>query len=205
MKLRFTKKQKESGDVWSFFFDVPKNVVWTPGQSIRIEIPRGTWGYDERRFTIASTPVDGYIQITTRLSGSDFKNLLDSLKPGEEIDGHNIEGNFVWQDGPKLFIAIGVGITPFRAILRHQSAETMLLYASKDEPAVYQDELAKELGDNLQLTKERINLAVISDFAPDWQKRTIYISGPEKAVANLYKELGGKDRKIKTDLFTGNL
>lgn len=209
MRLRFLEKKQESGDVWSFFFDVAEGTAWKAGQSIRLELPKRTWGYDERRFTISSGPSERHLRITTRISDSEFKQLLAALKPDTEIDGHNIEGDFVWQgsDRPKLFIAAGIGITPFRAILaeRPDTGGLSMLYGTRADKPVFYDELRGWLGKNLQVVNNRLDLDIVKNLTPNWQESLVYISGPEQMVFDLKKQLvqAGMDYKnIKTDLFT---
>lgn len=209
MKLKLVRKQLETDNVWSFFFEPAEPLAWVAGQSVRIEIPRKTWGYDERRFTIASAPSEGRIRITTRLSGSEFKQALAALQPGETVDGHNIEGSFIWEPSPpKLLLAAGIGITPFRAMLKAHAPEedVKLLYQSKDQPPVFGDELSAWLDDALTITPDRLSFDSIAAFCPDWQQRLVYISGPEQMVQTLSRQLQGAGLpagQLKTDLFTG--
>lgn len=212
MKLRLTGKAQESDDVWSFFFEPTELLTWTAGQSIRLEIPRKTWGHDERRFTIASGPSEGQIRITTRLSGSEFKQALAALEPGQAIDGYSIEGSFVLVEAtqPKLFLAAGIGITPFRAILAEAPvrADIRLLYQSKDQPPVFGDELSAWLGERLRVTPKRLSSDAATAFCPDWQARTVYVSGPEQMVRTIAGELlaeGLPKSQLRTDEFTGDL
>src|SRR4051812_5628 len=106
MKLRFVSKKSEGSDVWSYFFAPVEAMEWVAGQSIRLELPRETFGVSERRFTIASDPSEGHVRITTRTSGSRFKVLLDDLSSDAVINAYGIEGNFIWEDAParKIFV-----------------------------------------------------------------------------------------------------
>lgn len=210
MKLRFVNKVQESDDVWSFFFEPAEPLDWIAGQSIRLELPRKSWGYEEQRFTIASAPREGHVRITTRLSDSEFKQTLSRLESGAFIDGHNIEGDFIWDslDRPKLFLAAGIGITPFRSLLaEHAAAKNVkLLYQSKDKLPVFGKELADRLGKGLRVTSQRLSLDTIADFCPDWKERVVYISGPEQMVRDISRSLLGAGLSPKwliTDLFTG--
>ncbi len=219
MKLRFRDKKREIGDIWSFFFEPLEPVEWQAGQSIRLELPRPTWGTEERRFTIASAPCEGHVQITTRVSSSEFKQNLARLKKGYELDGHNIDGDFVWNDTgrPKLFLAAGVGITPFRAMLaqsihEQKPLEATLLYSSKDNPAVFQTELERwqqhHRDFSLVITDKRFIIEPESTLLPRWLESLIYISGPEQMVHQLGQLLvaaGLPKNQLKQDLFTGNL
>jgi NAD(P)H-flavin reductase len=53
--------------------------MWTAGQSIKLEVP-GPYGPLEHRFSISSAPHEGIVAITTRLSGSSYKNSLAALR-----------------------------------------------------------------------------------------------------------------------------
>ncbi|MDQ3065032.1 MAG: FAD-dependent oxidoreductase [bacterium] len=217
MKLRFLDKKFEIGDVWSFFFEPIGSIEWLAGQSIRLEIPRKIWGVDERRFTIASAPHEEHLQITTRISNSEFKQNLSKLKTGDIIHGFNIEGDFVWQDSskPKLFIAAGIGITPFRSLISDRinaklPLNTTLLYSSQDQPAVFYEQLktwqTKDITLRVEMTTERIDINIINSIAPAWLDSLIYVSGPETMVQELGKLLipeGLPNSQLKTDQFTG--
>lgn len=210
MKLKFLRKQQDTGDVWSFFFEPAEPLEWRAGQSIRLEIPRKSWGYDERRFTIASAPSEEHIRITTRVSSSEFKQSLADLEVGKSLDGHNIEGNFIWDnsDWPSLFLAAGIGITPFRAMLAEWAGKEQikLLYQSRDEPPVFGKELSEWLGEALRVTSQRLDPDAVMSFCPDWLERQVYVSGPEQMVHDLSRQLlaaGLPAGQLKTDLFTG--
>lgn len=211
------RKQQEADNIWSFFFEPAEPLDWIAGQSIRLEIPRMTWGVDERRFTIASAPSEGHIRITTRVGGSEFKQSLADLQPGDEINGHNIEGDFVWDKarGPRLFIAGGIGITPFRAMLAAAVYEgkpfnTTLIYSSKEEPAVFQAELDAWAREDpsffvLYLPK-RLVFDEHSSLAGSWLGSTVYVSGPEAMVDEVCTALSERDLpagQLHTDRFTG--
>lgn len=218
MKLRFIRKIHETGDVWSFVFEPVDKITWQAGQSIRLELPRPTWGYDERRFTISSAPYENDLQVTTRLSGSDFKHLLDKLEPGQEIDGHNIEGAFMWGDQrPKLCIAGGIGITPFRPLILQAAKnnsldDVILLHRSTDKPSVFQSEFEKTAVHNSGLLyhqlSSRLDINTLEKLVPDWKSRDIYLSGSSEMVRVLSKMLlenGAYEQQIKYDVFTGKL
>lgn len=187
MKLQFTNRLQESGNVWSYFFEPVNKAHWRAGQSIRIELPRATWGIDERRFTISSAPHEAHIRITTRLSDSEFKKNLHHLQRGAYVLGHNIEGSFIWQDDdrPKLYIASGVGITPFRSMLLHAQhvggiIDATLVHFTPDVPAVFADELRSVKGLQLIHLQQRAAIEQIIDTIPTWRDYQVYISGSSR-------------------------
>jgi ferredoxin-NADP reductase len=218
MKLRFVRKLHEVDDVWSFFFDPAEKLHWQAGQSIRLEIPKKSWGVIERRFTISSAPYEGQIRITTKVSHSDFKQALSKLTEGDEITGTAIEGSFVWGKEKKhrLFVAAGIGITPYRALLSERindknRCRATLLYRSRLKPAIFEAELhtwqQKDKSLNVMyLTDHRLQLIKKSTLAPFWLDSLVYISGPEVMVRHLtqqFIEKGLPKEQLKTDQFTG--
>lgn len=218
MKLRFASKRDEGQDIWSFFFEPVEPLEWIAGQSIRLELPRATWGVEERRFTISSAPFEGHVRITTRMGTSEFKQALDNLKTGDQIQGHNIEGDFVWGevDKPRLFLAAGIGITPFRSILAqaiHEGKQlnTTLIYSVKEVPPLFQSELdAWQEADPTfyvhYLVGTRLGIEKKSTLAAYWLENIVYVSGPEGMVHEITATLthkGVPTGNIKTDAFTG--
>src|ERR1035437_9590818 len=125
MKLSLMQKKTESPDVESFIFKPSESIIWKAGQFFHYVLhhePTDDRGSD-RWFTISSAPFEKNVMITTRLTpdkGSSFKKKLTSLKIGKTIEVSNIDGDFTVDDPTKehVFIAGGIGITPFRSILK---------------------------------------------------------------------------------------
>jgi ferredoxin-NADP reductase len=216
MKLGLISKKQELNDTWTFKFLPLEDINWQPGQSIRLELPRPKWGISERRFTIASAPSEKIIQITTKLSGSEFKQLLSELRPNAEINGFNIEGNFIWEnsDKHKLMIAGGIGITPYRSILKariesKKPCNTTLIYTSSNG-YLFEDEFIEwtkvDATLRIVLLNKRLSLDKNSTLLDKWQKSIVYISGSEEMINNLSAQFLNKKvpkSHIKTDIFTG--
>ena len=70
--LRLKEKEHLADNIWAFRFTPGQPLSWTPGQFIRIEIPHDNPDKEgtKRWFTISSTPHDGFMQITTRITFS---------------------------------------------------------------------------------------------------------------------------------------
>jgi ferredoxin-NADP reductase len=217
MDLIFREKHHETGNIWTFAFEPQEPLSWIAGQSIRLEIP-GPYGQIEHRFSISSAPTTRHIAITTRLSGSDYKDSLDALKPGDAVQGFYIKGDVVWHEKtlPHILIAAGIGVVPFNAMLadrlsRGRDIPATLLCSSRDEPVLFKnglEQIAKQHPEFLALFfTERITPKQILE-QPDVQNRTIYVSGPSKMVSALSADLiaaGIPPAHIIQDLFTGRL
>jgi ferredoxin-NADP reductase len=215
--LLFKRNKHEAGDIYSFFFEPQTPVSFTAGQSIKIALPAELDAL-ERRFSISSAPGEDAIRITTRMTNSDFKQALNHLHPGDKVQGFAIEGDFTWRDSPlpKVFVAAGIGVTPYRAMLAQRDADNQplditLIYGSSDH-LLFKDEL-----DAWQQTHpefrviyqvgQRLDGAFISQHC-DARNSLLYVSGPTQMVDELNESLqhhGAKEENIVLDWFTGKL
>lgn len=217
--LTLESKENLVDNVWSFRFTTHTPTTWTPGQFIRVELPHddpddeGT----KRWFTISSTPHDGYIQITTRITDTTFKQALAALPIGDTINlVEQPDGDFVWQesDKPLVFVAGGIGITPFYSILKArghsgQSVLATLIYNGRTDELPFKaefDEASKRhpefhvhyvIGEQLTVDK-------LKRIVPELAVSEVYVSGPEPMVEALGEQLrasGIEDRKLHEDFF----
>ncbi|MDE1970258.1 MAG: FAD-dependent oxidoreductase [Patescibacteria group bacterium] len=224
MKLNLIGKKTEVPGVESFIFQPPESLHWKAGQFFHYVLhhrPTDDRGSD-RWFTISSAPFENVVMITTRFTeekGSTFKKALANLSVGDSIEVTDIEGDFILEDLTQdyVFIAGGIGITPFHSILkeldhRGEQAHITLLYGNRDEHIVFKDELGGFAKSNPQLkiqyiiAPERIDIVKIQEFVPDMQKPIFYISGPEPMVDALgtsLRHVGVSEDRIKQDWFPG--
>lgn len=215
MKLRLLKSQSETADVYSFRFLPQEPIAWIAGQSIRLELEAG-YSTEERRFSISSAPAEGYVQITTRQSESEFKQALFALTPGDEIDAFAIEGNFVWEEKAKqkLFYAQGVGITPVRSILTQldtegSAIEAVVVYAANNRDFLFKKELERfadqHPGLKVHFLSQQLSLVEIQKHIPS-RDTVAYLSGSSTTVDMLTSQLlkaGMHPQMIRQDWFTG--
>lgn len=74
-----------------------------------------------RPFTLASAPTENIIKVTMKITdnASDFKKAMLELNKGMKISMSGPVGSFYLKDDrPTILIAGGIGITPFRSILK---------------------------------------------------------------------------------------
>lgn len=218
MELKFKISQPQTGGATSFRFIPTEPLEWIAGQSIKIEL-EGPYGPLEHRFTISAAPYEKEVAITTRLSGSDYKNALATLKPGDKVKAYGLEGDFTWREtkSQHIFVAGGIGVTPYHSIIKQrdhdgQEVPVCLIYGSSDPGIVFKDELdgwaAKhpELTINY-ITDRHIEVYDILRVAQE-VSGLIYLSGPEVMVdalsEALMKEGVPKDRLVH-DWFSGKI
>lgn len=222
MNLTLINKRPEAENTVSFIFQPGSPVHWIAGQYLELSVPHenpdshGTKHY----FTIASAPYEKVIQITTRLSGSTFKDTLSSLPLGSVLTASGPEGDFTLENptGEYVFIAGGIGITPFRSILKQLDHEgkkikVNLLYGNRTSDVVFKRELEQLSKSNPDfrilylISPERIDAQSIRANVPNLSVPMFYISGPEPMVESLettfQNELGVPDERMKRDYFPG--
>lgn len=223
VNLTLVSTKQESEDSISFLFKPQTPISWQAGQFLHytLEHPNPDNRKNDRYFTIASAPNEGSVMLTTRFSkekGSSFKNALQNLNIGEQIKAEPPDGDFVAEDPNQqlVFIAGGIGITPFRAILKDFNYKNLpiniiLLYANRTEDFVYKKELDElaEKHPNLKIyyfvNPQLINEQTIKRATPDL-KPVFYVSGPApmvKSFVSMLAEMGISDHNIKRDFFPG--
>lgn len=115
-----------------------------------------------------------------------------------------------------IFIAKGIGITPFRSMIRYLMDKnikkniTLFYIAAKDDEFLFTDifsKAEKEIGlKTVYLTREEIDEAKLKEHTQSYMTATYYLSGPQETI-EAYREmlfkLGIDNSQIKTDLFTG--
>jgi len=147
------EKIPRCADTMSFRFSRPPGYTFEAGQFFRVTIPSPE-GPLTHTFSHANSPTEDHVELTTRLTGSAFKNALAALPLGTEATFEGPWGRFVFRyEEPKIaFLTGGVGITPVRSMLQHLAdtggagriagQELVLFYGSMTEDAiVYKDEL----------------------------------------------------------------
>jgi ferredoxin-NADP reductase len=224
MKLKLAARKAESPGVESFIFKPEKPLVWKAGQFLHYVLnhaPTDDRG-SNRWFTVASAPYERHVMLTTRFTskhGSTFKKTLKALKLGDTIEISDLDGDFIVSDARKeyVFIAGGIGITPFRSILKQAEHEgkflrVMLLYANRKNVAAYKKEfnaMAKR-NPNFKIHylfhPRRIDKDTIKELVPDLKTPLFYVSGPEpmvESIGRMLQQIGVPKKHLKQDWFPG--
>lgn len=223
MTLKLVRKEKVVGDIISFIFEPESPITWEPGQYMHYLLPhededeRG----HERWFTNSAAPFEGHVVISTRINeqGSSFKRALNALQPGDEIEADGPEGDFVLEDLDRnyIFVAGGIGITPFRSMLydaynKGLKLKVTLLFATRDQDIPFKDELEQFAANNPNMNIEyivdpkSIDKELLKDRISAVEDPIVYVSGPKPMVkdfAEQLAELGLSKENIKTDDFPG--
>ncbi len=219
MILTLIEKKHLVDNIWAFRFKPNGPFNWIAGQYVRVELPHNNPDTEgtKRWFTNSAAPYEGIMQITTRVTNSTFKQALSQLEPGGELQLiESPEGDFVWQDSdlPIVFVAGGIGVTPFHSILKQRAHEgrpldVTLVYGSRTPDVPFKDELKQWQSDDSSLKIRYIVGAPLTagsliDAVPDLAKSLVYVSGPEPMVQALSRDLiehGLPEMQLKRDEF----
>ncbi len=225
LKLLLTEKTKLSDTTSAFTFKLPYKVHYLPGQYMEWTLPHAKADMRgiRRFFTIASSPTEeGIVSLGVKSynPSSTFKRKLFSLIQGDTVWAASPAGDFILPESASkklVFIAGGIGITPFRSMVKYlvdrkEKRDIVLFHVAAGKEFVYK-ELLKE-AEKVGVKTVQVNLSadekltpdVLKDEVPDFKNRTFYISGSNVMVhshKDLLKKLGINNSKIITDYFPG--
>jgi glycine betaine catabolism B len=203
-------------------------------QAVRVGLPGvdDPWGA-VRSFSMSSSPSEpGRISVTCKISDTPFKQALARLRPGDTAEVVGPLGAFLLErDRPSVFLAGGIGVTPFRGMMRFasdsgDSAERLLFYSARvPDEFVFRpefDELGREHSQFRALytvtrptESTRPWTGRVGRIAPEWVREEsaalvrpmYYVAGlPEmvqESVRMLQDRLGVKEEDIDYEVFRG--
>lgn len=218
MVITLEQSIPQAGNATTFVFIPSQPVAWEAGNSFHLEV-MGDYAPIEHTFTISSAPAEQKIAITTRPSDSPFKRSLFALRPGDTVQANAIGGTFTWRESPlrPVFLASGIGITPFRAILKQrvltgQNLPTTLVYASATHDIIFKDEIDAWAKNHPEFAVhyavgERLGIGHVRQWA-DLSQSLFYVSGPSAMVDDISAALtasGAPESHLIRDWFTGRL
>lgn len=224
MKATLTRIVTLRPDVRSFYFRPEQPLHYTPGQFIDLGIThqnvddRGT----SRQYTLSSSPHEPELAITSKFptgKSSTYKQALLALKPGDAVSVSEAMGDFVLPLDdrlPLVFVAGGIGITPFRSMAawlsdRGETRDISLHYAvSAKDQEIFMDELSAVTDHTyLHVTGQAgkwLSAADILSKTADTDGSYYYIAGPEAMADSLKRDLraaGIRPYQIIVDSFLG--
>lgn len=231
MKLKLVEKKDEAKGTVSFFWEPEKPINYVPGQyfyftqpALKYPDPRGA----TRHFTLSSSPTEGtLLRNTTRIrEESGFKKSLNELPLGAIINGEGPNGTFVLNEQattPQIFIAGGIGIAPFRSIIKYAFDKKLevpiyVIYSNSDSDFAFGAEL-KEIdakSDSIKVEffdsskSGHLDEIQIKKFVENWKLKiencVFWLCGPppmidamEEALSKMKIAFG----HVKSEKFTG--
>lgn len=233
MKLKIQNKQLIAQDILQIDFDTSEtDFSFQPGQFVRIDFAGATEELQKmpHYFSIASSPNNkNFFSIATFLRSTPFKQMIKKLPIGAEMEVGQPAGNFLlpkFFNQPLVFIAGGIGITPFISMLKLIKEEKLpfkitVVYSVKTlERAAYLNKLEEyekdatnfmktvvTTGDENHVgSKTRINTDLIKTKVPDLDQSLFYLAGSVGFVNSMIEILLSLEvlrSQIKTDSFSG--
>lgn len=220
-ELFFIGKIKETNDVYTFVFQKPLDLNWKAGQHGIFHIVHKKIKNPTRPFSVASAPSEKDLRVSMKIgeSPSEFKQAMMELEPGMKIAMRGPVGPlYLKENRPSLMLAGGIGITPFRSILKEVEMKgkeggknIRLLYLDSQSHYLYHeelDEVAKNTSLELIYLNDREQFYKEIDQFVLQRKETgqYFVGGPKPmvdSVSNYLKKKRIHRKNIKKDAFFG--
>jgi ferredoxin-NADP reductase len=189
-ETRLTRRRELAEGTMAFHFERPAGFAFLAGQNVLVTLvdpPELDVQGPSRTFTLASAPHEPELVIATRMRDTAFKRVLKSAAPGLRVHIDGPSGLMTLHEDaarPAVFLAGGIGITPFLSIAQHAAHARLphrivLFYGNRrPEDAAYLDEL-------LALEKANPNYRLVAAM-----------SEPEKSARPWRGERGFIDRPM---------
>jgi ferredoxin-NADP reductase len=221
LPLKFSHKVHEANGIETFVFNGKNNFKFTAGQYMEWTLSQHDSDFrgNRRYLTISSSPTEKELMFTLRMpeKPSAFKHTIENFKKGDVILADGLAGEFTLPKSEKqkvAFLAGGVGITPFRSMVKYamdfkQQRDIHLLYSAATQDDFAFKELfdeAKEIGLEATYATKQVDKELLAKSIPDLLERVFYISGPYGFVHAMEKNLTDLEvpaSQIKTDYFPG--
>jgi ferredoxin-NADP reductase len=233
-KLKDRKEVAEG--TMAFWFEKPSGWTFKPGQYLDMTLldPSETDSEGNvRSFSIASAPHKETLMVATRMRDTAFKRVLRTMPLGTTVKVEGPSGDLILQNDSArtaVFLAGGIGITPFRSIVHWAAKEKLpnrivLFYSNRrPEDAPFLAELQslergnpkyKLIGSMTEMEKSSqpwhgetglIDQGMLRRHLKGAASPIYYIAGPPAMVKGLHVMLsktGISDDDIRAEEFAG--
>jgi ferredoxin-NADP reductase len=142
--LKLQRRLKLAERTMAFAFEKPDSFFFNAGQSIDMTLMNASETDakgNRRAFSIACAPHEDGLLVATRIRDTAFKRVLATMPIGAQVEVTGPFGDFILHNDaarPAVFLAGGIGITPFRSILlqatRERLQHSMLCFYANRRP-----------------------------------------------------------------------
>jgi ferredoxin-NADP reductase len=236
LTTKLKKKEAVAEGTMAFSFTKPAGFEFKPGQYMDLTLvdpPETDAEGNIRSLSIASAPEDDHLLFATRMRDTAFKRFLQTAAIDVEVKMEGPMGSFTLHNNsskPAVFLAGGIGITPFSSILRHAARAKLphrlyLFYSNRrPEDAAFMNILSRLEKENSnfkfipsmsEMNKSAqkwngetgfINREMLDRHLPSLQGPIYYIAGPPAMVAAMRQMLvaaGVDEDGVRTEEFAG--
>jgi len=233
---KLKSRQEVAERTMSFRFEKPPGWTFKAGQFLDMTLLNPSETDTEgntRGFSIASGPHEETIMVATRMRDTAFKRILKTMPLGTAVKIEGPFGDLTLQNNSAraaVFLAGGIGITPFRSIVHRAAKEKLphhifLFFSNRrpeDAPFLEDLQALERENSNYKLIasmteieksqrlwngeKGLINQEMLSRHLKDAVSPIYYIAGPPAMVKGLHEMLnkaGTDDDDIRTEEFAG--
>lgn len=235
-KTQLKNKEEVAEGTMAFFFEKPTGFEYKAGQHISITIPNPPETDNEgntRIFSLASAPYKEDLMIATRMRDTAFKRTLKNMEIGTEVHIDGPSGIFYLHEDstvPAVFLAGGIGITPFLSIATQAGHDQLshriyLFYSNRrPEDSAFLEELSDQEGINRNFKlvgtmteieksnfpwlgeKGYIDSNMLKNHLDDLARPVYYIAGPPAMTTSMREMLsraGVPPENIRFENFFG--
>lgn len=140
-QLVLLEKKTVAENIHELRFEKPANFEFNPGQFVQFKIPDGE-KFVHRSYSISSSPSNPYLEFCIKTVPSGKAGVYFSqMKVGDMGEVSLAKGLFTPKDKTvhRIFIATGVGLTPFMSMLEHSldGEEIDLLFGVRSEADIF--------------------------------------------------------------------
>lgn len=234
--VKLTDRRQVAERTMAFQFEKPEGFTFKAGQFIDMTLLDPSETDEEgngRAFSIASAPDEDTLLVATRMRDTAFKRVLGVMPIGSHVKIEGPFGTLVLHNNQSragVFLAGGIGITPFRSILLratrgHLPHRLFCFYANRrPEDAPFLEELEALQRHNPSYTfvptmtdmsrsnrpwqgaTGRINQAMLTKHLESTPSPIYYMAGPPgmvRAMRTLLGSMGVAGGDIRTEEFAG--
>ncbi|MFW3145302.1 MAG: ferric reductase-like transmembrane domain-containing protein [Thermoplasmatota archaeon] len=220
-RVKVTKVQ-HLATMTELYFEKPGGFRYQPGQYIFIRFPRFEGIKELFPFSISNDPCQDELRVSIRRSGDYTSEKIPQVKKGDDVIMMGPYGKFgeryLKHDRDMVWIAGGIGITPFLSLAKHESLfptgrkiQLIWIFREPKDPT-HDSELFMEARKNpkfdyvhwISSQKGRIDAEKISEiFGGDEElkRRIIMLCGPPQMIASVSRQLHKKGIHYRNMLF----
>jgi ferredoxin-NADP reductase len=219
--VKLLGRREVARETTEFRFTWPEAFEFKAGQAIELLLGETAGGH---AFSLVSAPFEHEIAVTTRMRDSAYKRVLGGLAPGADVKIDGPFGSLTLHRNPArgaVFIAGGIGITPFMSMLRQSAREGMphritLVYSNRTrEDAAFIGELEtiERHNSNFRLVTTMteaggslVDAAMVADASRGLASPIFYVAGPPamvEAMKAVLEQAGIEDTDVRSEEFFG--